>query len=99
MPSAGRQRAQTVVTPLSRCCFTRFAAFLSPQALQIAIVRESHHTLPASSRCLFKRKVEKLETIVARQQKQIEALTAGLEKVNAQLELSGPAPQTVVGNQ
>ena len=44
-------------------------------------------------------KVEKLETTVARQQKQIEALTAGLEKVNAQLELSGPAPQTVVGNQ
>ena len=34
-----------------------------------------------------------------RQQKQIEALTAGLQKVNAQLELSGPAPQTVVGNQ
>ncbi len=33
------------------------------------------------------------------QQKQIEAVTAGLQKVNAQLELSGPAPQTVVGNQ
>ena len=29
------------------------------------------------------------------QQKQIEALTAGLEKVNAQLELGGPALQTV----
>jgi Chaperone of endosialidase len=33
------------------------------------------------------------------QQKQIEALIAGLQKMNAQLELSGPAPQTVVGNQ
>lgn len=34
----------------------------------------------------------------ARQQKQIEALTAGLEKVSAQLELSKPAPQTVLNN-
>ena len=33
-------------------------------------------------------KVEKLETTVARQQKQIEALTAGLQKVSAQLEAS-----------
>jgi hypothetical protein len=30
-----------------------------------------------------------------RLEKQIEALTAGLEKVSAQLELSKPAPQTV----
>ena len=29
------------------------------------------------------------------QQKQIEALTAALQKVNAQLELGGPAPQTL----
>ena len=40
-------------------------------------------------------KVEKLETTVARQQKQIEALTAGLQKVSAQLEASKPAPQVV----
>jgi hypothetical protein len=33
------------------------------------------------------------------QQKQIDALTAGLQKVNAQLELSKSAPQTVVNNQ
>src|SRR6516164_5543840 len=44
-------------------------------------------------------RVQELEANAARQQKQIDALTAGLEKVNAQLELSGPAPQTVVGNQ
>jgi hypothetical protein len=44
-------------------------------------------------------KVQELEANAVRQQKQIEALTAGLEKVNAQVELSGPAPQTVVGNQ
>jgi trimeric autotransporter adhesin len=40
-------------------------------------------------------KVEKLETTVARQQKQIEALTAGLQKVSAQLEAGKPAPQVV----
>jgi hypothetical protein len=32
----------------------------------------------------------------ARQQKQIEALTAGLQKVTAQVEMSRPAPQTLV---
>jgi endosialidase-like protein len=46
-----------------------------------------------------KRKVQELEANAARQQKQIEALTAGLQKVSAQLELSKPAPQTVLNNQ
>jgi len=32
------------------------------------------------------------------QQKQIEALTAGLQKVSAQLEVSKPALQTVLNN-
>jgi trimeric autotransporter adhesin len=34
-------------------------------------------------------------SMIAHQQKQIEALTAGLQKVSAQLEASKPAPQTV----
>jgi hypothetical protein len=42
------------------------------------------------------RKVEALEKAMAEQQKQIEALTAGLQKVSAQLELSKPARQTVL---
>ena len=37
-----------------------------------------------------------LQATAARQQKQIEALTAVLLKVSAQLELSKPAPQTVL---
>ena len=45
------------------------------------------------------RKVEELtkefQTTVAQQQKQIEALTTGLQKVSAQLEASKPAPQVV----
>jgi hypothetical protein len=36
---------------------------------------------------------------LAEQQKQIEALTAGLQKVSAQLELRKPAPQTVLNSQ
>jgi hypothetical protein len=41
------------------------------------------------------RKVQELEANAARQQKQIEALTAGLQKVSEQLEASKPAPQMV----
>jgi cell division FtsZ-interacting protein ZapD len=44
------------------------------------------------------RKVQELEANAARQQKQIEALTKGLQKVSAQLEVSKPAPQTVLEN-
>jgi predicted ribosome quality control (RQC) complex YloA/Tae2 family protein len=49
------------------------------------------------------RKVEELtkqfQAANAQQQKQIEALTAGLQKVSAQLELSKPAQQTVLNRQ
>jgi hypothetical protein len=41
------------------------------------------------------RKVQELEANATQQQKQIDALTAGLQKVNAQLETSKPAPQVV----
>ena len=39
--------------------------------------------------------LQELKAIVAEQQKQIKALTAGLQKVSAQLEASKPAPQVV----
>ena len=52
------------------------------------------------------RKVQELEACAAQQQKnfaeqqkQIELLTAGLQKVSAQLEVSKAAPQTVLNNQ
>ena len=44
------------------------------------------------------RKNEEQEATIARQQKQIEALTAGLQKVSAQLEPSKPAAPNVVNN-
>src|SRR5262245_53753331 len=40
-----------------------------------------------------------LKSAVAQQQKQIDALTVGLQKVSAQLELKKPAPQTVLNGQ
>ena len=40
-----------------------------------------------------------VQATATRQQKQIEALTAGLQKVSAQLQLSKPAPQTVLNDQ
>jgi len=39
--------------------------------------------------------VENLKATFMRQQRQIEALTAGLQKVSAQIEASKPAPQVV----
>jgi hypothetical protein len=39
------------------------------------------------------------QAAAARQQKQIEALATGLQKVSAQLEVSKPAPQTVLNSQ
>jgi hypothetical protein len=42
--------------------------------------------------------VQDLKAIVAEQQKQIEALTVGLQKVSTQLEASKPAPQTVLNH-
>jgi len=43
--------------------------------------------------------LQDLKAMVAEQQKQIKALTSGLQKVSAQLEVSKPAPQTVLNNQ
>jgi hypothetical protein len=43
-------------------------------------------------------KVRELEANAAQQQKQIDALAAGLQKVSAQLELTKSAPQTVLNN-
>jgi hypothetical protein len=45
------------------------------------------------------RKNEQQEATITHQQEQIEALTAGLQKVSAQLEASKPAPQVVNNNQ
>ena len=45
------------------------------------------------------RKVQELEAIAARQQNQIEALTAGLQKVSAQIEATRSKPEIAMDNQ
>ena len=45
-----------------------------------------------------KRKVQELEANAVRQQKQIDALNEGLQKVSTQLELNQRAPKTVLNN-
>jgi hypothetical protein len=55
---------------------------------------KEHHTVQE-----LKSNAAKQEATIAEQQKQIEALTAGLQKVSAQLELSKPTPQTVLNDQ
>ena len=45
------------------------------------------------------RKVQEQGTIIAHQQKQIEALTAGLHKVSAEIQMSKTGTQTVLNNQ
>jgi uncharacterized coiled-coil protein SlyX len=47
----------------------------------------------------LKSTVAKQDTAAAHQQKQIEALTAGLQKVSAQVEMSKPESQMVANNQ
>ena len=41
------------------------------------------------------RKIEEQEAIITRLQKQVEAVSAGLQKVSTQLEMIRPAPQVV----
>ena len=43
--------------------------------------------------------VQEQGATIARQQKQIEALTVGLQKLSAQLEVSKPTPQTAMNDQ
>jgi len=45
------------------------------------------------------RKVQEQGATISRLEQQIEAPTAGLQKVSAQVELNKPAPQTVLNNQ
>ncbi len=54
------------------------------------------HRTVQEQKALVAQLKQDFQSRLAEQQKQIEALTAGLQKVTAQLELSKPAPQTVL---
>jgi len=43
--------------------------------------------------------VQQQEATIARLEKQVEVLTAGLQKVSAQIEMGRPAPEVVANSQ
>jgi hypothetical protein len=55
---------------------------------------KEHRTVQEQTAIVVQLKQD-FQSKLAEQQKQIEALTAGLQKVSAQLEASEPAPQVV----
>jgi hypothetical protein len=61
-------------------------------------VQEMKSTL-AKQEAMMTEQCKDFDSKLAQQQQQIEALTTGLEKVSAQLELSKAAPQTVLNRQ
>ena len=68
-----------------------------PQAVPERVQPQAIH--PDPKQAMLNRKVEELQATVARQQKQIDALSAGLQKVSAQLEMNKPATKVAAGNQ
>ena len=70
---------------------------LTVQELKSTATTQEANTTQLRSTLMQQEKT--FQATVSQQQKQIEALTAGLQKVNAQLELRKSAPQTVLNNQ
>jgi len=61
-------------------------------------VQELKSTVAKQEAAILQQKKD-FQEIASQQQKQIEALTAGLQKVSAQLEVSKSTPQMVLNNQ
>jgi hypothetical protein len=59
---------------------------------------KEHRTVEQQATTIVQLKQD-FQSELAEQQKQIEALTAGLQRVSARVEMSRPAPQMVVNNQ
>ena len=68
--------------------------YMAVSAMLLNEFLKEHHTVQEQEARLTRQ-----EALIAQQQKQIEALTAGLQKVSAQLEGSKPAPRVVNNNQ
>ena len=58
---------------------------------------KEHRTVQKQAATITQQRKD-FEAAMAQQQRQIEALATGLQKVSAQLELSKSAPQTVLNN-
>ena len=66
---------------------------------------KEHHTVQelkstaAKQEAIIAQLKQDSQSKFAQQQKQIETLTAGLQKVSARIDLNKPVPQTVANNQ
>ncbi len=69
------------------------------QATTIAQQRKDFQASITKLEATMAQQQKDFQATAARQQEQIEALTAGLQKVSAQVEMSRPAPQMVADNQ
>jgi hypothetical protein len=65
---------------------------------QQAMIRELKYAV-ANQEATSVQQTDQFRATIAQQQKQIEALTAGLQKVSTAIELNKPAPQLVTDNQ
>jgi hypothetical protein len=79
------------------------AAIMPLAELLKSLVRGTQQAIIAQQQRTFKQATiaeqkRDFESKIAHQQRQIEALTTGLQKVRAQVELHNPAPRTVVEN-
>jgi hypothetical protein len=71
------------------------------EAVNVMLLNEflKEHREVQEQKATITRLKRDFQSKLAEQQKQIEALTAGLQRVSAQLEVSKPLPQTVLNNQ
>jgi hypothetical protein len=72
---------------------------ISRVATMLDIIYEAVNAMLLNEFLKAHRKLEQQEAMIACQQKQIEALSAGLQKVSARLEASKPAPQVAENTQ
>lgn len=70
------------------------------EAINVMLLNEflKEHKRVEEQQATISQLKQDLQATAARQQKQIDALTSGLQKVSAQLEVSKSAPQTVLNN-
>jgi hypothetical protein len=82
----------------NRCYIGNISDTTERQTATIALQEGQIRALPASLKQQTETITAKLEATDGQQQKQIDALTAGLQKVSTQLELSRAAVQRVLNN-
>jgi len=76
----------------TRCCSTSFSKNIGASKIKRKLQRQESKAEQQEAR------LAKQDAIITQQQKQIEALAAGLEKVSNQVELSKPTRQMAVNN-